>query len=118
MSLSRTFIDRPIFATVLSVFVTLAGLGAVYLPSSAAAGGQVPLGAIVHIATRAGATASPIGSEVAGQPACERGQAGVVRHRCILCDFVRCLVRAAPNVAMSASAVGVGLSTVQIGPRQ
>jgi hydrophobe/amphiphile efflux-1 (HAE1) family protein len=28
MSLSRTFIDRPIFATVLSVFVTLAGLGA------------------------------------------------------------------------------------------
>ncbi len=28
MQLSRTFIDRPIFATVLSVFVTLAGLGA------------------------------------------------------------------------------------------
>ena len=28
MSLSRTFIDRPIFATVLSAFVTLAGLGA------------------------------------------------------------------------------------------
>ena len=28
MNLSRTFIDRPIFATVLSVFVTLAGLGA------------------------------------------------------------------------------------------
>jgi hydrophobe/amphiphile efflux-1 (HAE1) family protein len=27
MQLSRTFIDRPIFATVLSVFVTLAGLG-------------------------------------------------------------------------------------------
>jgi hydrophobe/amphiphile efflux-1 (HAE1) family protein len=28
MQLSRTFIERPIFATVLSVFVTLAGLGA------------------------------------------------------------------------------------------
>jgi hydrophobe/amphiphile efflux-1 (HAE1) family protein len=28
VNLSRTFIDRPIFATVLSVFVTLAGLGA------------------------------------------------------------------------------------------
>ena len=28
MSLSHTFIDRPIFATVLSVFVTLIGLGA------------------------------------------------------------------------------------------
>src|SRR5690348_17803536 len=28
MSLSHTFIDRPIFATVLSVFITLIGLGA------------------------------------------------------------------------------------------
>src|SRR6201994_5179271 len=31
MQLSRTFIDRPIFATVLSVFVTLIGLGALFI---------------------------------------------------------------------------------------
>jgi HAE1 family hydrophobic/amphiphilic exporter-1 len=31
MSLSRTFIDRPIFATVLSTFVTLIGLGALVI---------------------------------------------------------------------------------------
>src|SRR5580658_9057469 len=31
MSLSHTFIDRPIFATVLSVFITLIGLGAMFV---------------------------------------------------------------------------------------